>query len=166
MLARYFFAITLAFVMLVGCQNSVQQTSQREAESNDAHPLEAFEERNDDPIAAATDRFQRRLSADGTVPDRALLIAKAQRDFVLAGSANFGAGISPASWTWVGPGNIGGRLRPICIHPTNPDIIYVGSASGGVWKTTDGGANWFVLDDFLPSCRSQTWLCIPTIRTH
>jgi len=52
-------------------------------------------------------------------------------------------------WTSVGPNNIAGRVRSIAIDPTNPNIIYSGSASGGIWKSTDGGATWTVLTDTL-----------------
>ncbi len=52
---------------------------------------------------------------------------------------------SAASLVWKnhGPGNIGGRLRGVVVHPDNPNIIYVGSVSGGVWKSTDRGVSWF-----------------------
>ena len=113
------------------------------------HPLDRFEERNDDPLAAARFRYEKRLSEDGLIPPGALLRAKQQRDDLLRN--DFGAGVWPESWTAVGPGNIGGRLRPILIDPNNPNVIYVGAASGGVWKTTDGGQWWEPLDDFLPS---------------
>lgn len=36
----------------------------------------------------------------------------------------------------------GGRIKAIAIHPTNPSIVYAGSASGGVWRSTNGGATW------------------------
>src|SRR6185369_7530739 len=45
--------------------------------------------------------------------------------------------ISPASWRWLGPGNVGGRIRSILVHPTKPDTIFAGSVSGGIWKTTN-----------------------------
>jgi len=35
-----------------------------------------------------------------------------------------------------------GRVRGLAIHPTDPNIVYIGAASGGIWKTTNGGANW------------------------
>lgn len=35
-----------------------------------------------------------------------------------------------------------GRVMSIAWHPTNSDIIYVGSAGGGLWKTTNGGGSW------------------------
>lgn len=52
------------------------------------------------------------------------------------------------AWSEVGPGNIGGRTRSIAIHPTNPSIMYAGSVSGGVWKSTTSGSSWFPTDDF------------------
>lgn len=42
----------------------------------------------------------------------------------------------------------GNRVIAIASHPGNRDVIYAGAASGGVWKTTDGGLNWDpVFDD-------------------
>lgn len=55
------------------------------------------------------------------------------------------------SWTSLGPGNVGGRTRALLINPKNPDIMYAGAASGGVWKTTDGGKSWNALTDLLPN---------------
>jgi len=55
------------------------------------------------------------------------------------------------NWDWLGPGNIGGRVRAILVHPTDTDILWAGSAGGGVWKTTDGGSSWYPLQNFLPS---------------
>ncbi len=40
-----------------------------------------------------------------------------------------------------------GRVTAIVIHPVNPDIIYVGTAQGGIWKTIDGGRNWNPISD-------------------
>jgi hypothetical protein len=116
--------------------------------------------RPDQPIAAAMFRYRQRLSEDGTIPENALLRAKAQRDRMpvfewLEGEPEGGEagiqGVSPGSWTWLGPGNIGGRIRGVLIHPSNPSIIYVGACSGGIWKTVNGGSAWFPLDDFMPT---------------
>jgi hypothetical protein len=59
------------------------------------------------------------------------------------------AGITSASWTWIGPGNIGGRTRGIAIHPTTTSTIFAGSVAGGIWKSTDGGVSWNIIDDFM-----------------
>jgi photosystem II stability/assembly factor-like uncharacterized protein len=52
-------------------------------------------------------------------------------------------------WTSIGPGNIGGRTRSIIIHPTNPNIMWLGGVGGGVWKTTNGGTSWSTTTDLL-----------------
>jgi hypothetical protein len=60
------------------------------------------------------------------------------------------------SWTPVGPkpinnfgsfGNVSGRVTSLAVDPTSAAIVYAGTAGGGVWKTTDGGANWSPLTD-------------------
>lgn len=51
------------------------------------------------------------------------------------------------NWTQLGPKNVGGRIRAIVVHPSNNDIIYAASVSGGVWKTTNGGNSWQPLKD-------------------
>lgn len=53
-----------------------------------------------------------------------------------AGAMNFG------TWEPLGPGNIGGRTRALLIDPDNPQIMIAGGVSGGIWKSTDGGASW------------------------
>lgn len=59
------------------------------------------------------------------------------------------AGLSAAAWEWLGPGNIGGRIRGIVIHPNEPRRMWAASVGGGVWHTQDGGATWTTVDDFL-----------------
>ncbi len=50
---------------------------------------------------------------------------------------------------WSGTDDASGRVPAIAPHPVDPDTVYIGSASGGVWKTTDGGASWTPLTDEL-----------------
>lgn len=42
----------------------------------------------------------------------------------------------------IGPAGMSGRITAIDAVVSNPDIIYVGAASGGVWKSTSGGVTW------------------------
>ena len=62
---------------------------------------------------------------------------------------------SPGTWSFVGPqpvandvnspsnyGNVSGRVTSIAVDPAVSGTAYAGSAGGGVWKTTDGGAHW------------------------
>ena len=49
-------------------------------------------------------------------------------------------------------GNIcSGRVTAVAVDPSHPNIIYVGSAGGGVWKSTNRGSGWVPLFDYLPS---------------
>ena len=40
-----------------------------------------------------------------------------------------------------------GRINCVAFHPTDNNTIWVGSPSGGLWKTTNGGSNWTILND-------------------
>ena len=67
---------------------------------------------------------------------------------------------APFTWTFLGPrpisseywayeGNAGGRVISIAPHPTDANTAYIASASGGLWKTTNGGTTWTPLTDEL-----------------
>ncbi len=45
-------------------------------------------------------------------------------------------------WELAGPTNTGGRITDLAIHPDSPEIIYVGAASGGIFKSIDNGQTW------------------------
>jgi len=45
-------------------------------------------------------------------------------------------------WELVGPTNIGGRITDLEIPTNQSDVIYVGAASGGIFKTLDAGGSW------------------------
>lgn len=47
----------------------------------------------------------------------------------------------------IGPANMGGRITDIEGVPGNPLMVYVGTATGGLWKTTNGGISWTPLFD-------------------
>jgi photosystem II stability/assembly factor-like uncharacterized protein len=47
----------------------------------------------------------------------------------------------------IGPSGMSGRVTAIDAVESNPNIIYVGSASGGLWKTESGGLEWTPLFD-------------------
>src|SRR5689334_7003753 len=47
--------------------------------------------------------------------------------------------------TGVGRAPVSGRTISIAVHPTNPDIVYVGAAQGGLYKSINGGTNWTAL---------------------
>jgi hypothetical protein len=71
--------------------------------------------------------------------------------------------ISGTSWTPIGPQPIpngqtstvphpvSGRTTAIAVHPTNPDIIFISSANGGVFRSFNGGQTWSPIFDSAES---------------
>ena len=56
-------------------------------------------------------------------------------------------GQGTGDWELEGPINTGGRITDVAISPDNDDILYVGTATGGIFKTTDRGDNWTPIFD-------------------
>ena len=48
---------------------------------------------------------------------------------------------------FAGPTNVGGRISDIEFNPEDTDIVYAGSATGGVFKSTDMGLSWSPIFD-------------------
>ena len=42
----------------------------------------------------------------------------------------------------IGPASMSGRISDLAVYESNPAIFYVGTAHGGVWKTTNGGTTF------------------------
>src|SRR5436853_2785843 len=55
-------------------------------------------------------------------------------------------------WRPIGPASMGGRIDDITAVDSNPSIIYVGAATGGVWKTTNNGTTWTPIFDTYSVC--------------
>jgi len=47
----------------------------------------------------------------------------------------------------IGPAIMGGRIDDVAVVESNPNIVYIGPATGGVWKTTNNGTTWEPLFD-------------------
>lgn len=93
------------------------------------------------------DSFLTQRVVHGGIPAGALEKAHAQAVRARAAaltSATEQAGpqLSAASWQFIGPTNIGGRVVDVAVDPVAPDTIYVAAATGGVWKSTDKGAQF------------------------
>ena len=53
-------------------------------------------------------------------------------------------------FTW-GTAPFSGRVTAIAVNETNPSIVYVGGAQGGIWKSVDGGSSFVPISDSQPS---------------
>jgi len=60
---------------------------------------------------------------------------------------------STNEWQAIGPHNTGGRTNAIAFNPQNPNTIYAGSASGGLWRSYTGGVGvdaWYYVPTGIP----------------
>ena len=62
--------------------------------------------------------------------------------------------LNGTAWTPLGPSpiseggnNDNGLVSSIAIHPFNPNILYIGTVGGGVWRSADGGISWTPIFD-------------------
>jgi photosystem II stability/assembly factor-like uncharacterized protein len=100
--------------------------------------------------------FEERAYPNNFIPIDAYANAHKQKELLREKNKNVKTNIT---WTSLGPtpgyytnyGNISSRIVTGAYHPTNPNILYIGPANGGVWKSTDGGNTWFPLTDYAPS---------------
>jgi len=59
-----------------------------------------------------------------------------------AQSPDYMAALKNLQWREIGPAIMGGRIDDFAVVESNSKIVYVGAASGGVWKTTNDGTTW------------------------
>ncbi len=93
--------------------------------------------------------------------DRPDLKRKAATDQVLLMRAEEARLAQSAAWAPIGPspmnmlswtmGRVAGRISCLALHPTDSNTLYLGTAGGGFWKTTNGGTSWTALSNDLPS---------------
>lgn len=98
--------------------------------------------------------MQTRVDANGNYPDPAIQFKETTKYRQLHPQHYSGA--RSATWYPVGSAEVpdegggAGRVNVITLDPVNPDIIYLGAAGGGLWKSPDAGETWIALGDALP----------------
>jgi hypothetical protein len=154
---------------LASVQNDLAESREGEGEE-----LTEKETRGDQPDEAARFRRLQLQDENGIIPADGLQnavqqmsvmrVAQEQRAKVVGLRADEVkiAGLSPADWFWLGPGNIGGRIRSIVIDPNNANKMWVGSVGGGIWRSIDGGASWAPVNDFLANLAVSSMIINPT----
>ncbi len=100
----------------------------------------------------ALDAWAAQRAYPGTlIPADGLIRAWQQSRLMPRASGTDGRGADP--WTSLGPNNIGGRTLALAVDQGDPQIIYAGSASGGLWKSTTGGEGadaWDLVETGFP----------------
>jgi photosystem II stability/assembly factor-like uncharacterized protein len=110
-------------------------------------------------------RFQMRANQNGEIPVNALMDAKVKLDLkrqLVKGTVRGAMDAGIGGWEWLGPGNIGGRVRAIVFHPLNHGTLFIGGASGGIWRTDNSGGWWYPLTDFMANNNVTSIVIDPT----
>lgn len=132
---RRLLLIALPFALLCTC-------ALREAESGE-------ESDPDFPNAAMEWRALRMADEQGNIPADAWQQALLQRQqLVTATAIADDGGIAPGAWVERGPFNVAGRSRTLAIDPRDSRVLWSGGVSGGLWKSTDRGTTWNIVDDW------------------
>ena len=58
--------------------------------------------------------------------------------------------INQLEWRNIGPANMGGRINDLAVVESDPDIVFIATASAGVWRTTNNGVTWEPVFDAQP----------------
>jgi autotransporter-associated beta strand protein len=80
------------------------------------------------------------LTTAENIPQRWFPMGPAPQNNVIGTNPGFSSNPQAAS----------GRITAIAADPSNPNIIYIGAATGGIWKTKNAGLDWFPVTDNLP----------------
>src|SRR5437870_2740087 len=122
--------------------------------------------------------YRTRAYPAGAIPAgaRVSAIREMERMMALERQGRAGENAAAGTWTSIGPrpthvsiesSNAGspfssGRVSALAVDPRNANVAYLGSAAGGVWKTTDGGQNWTPLTDTQPSMATGSIALAPS----
>jgi photosystem II stability/assembly factor-like uncharacterized protein len=116
-------------------------------------------EREGNPREKSEWFWSQRAGPGGAVPAEGLARLRALREARATGG--LASSSTGERWTPLGPqGFVGmntrfgstpmpdeGRMAAFAVHPTDPRILYAGAASGGLWRSGNGGASWTPLTD-------------------
>lgn len=133
--------VFMALVILSSCQNNTKNRSKSiEGERKDDARMTDF-------LGAMQYEFNMiKNPMTGTIPEGTYDAELKQAKDILAKQQSSGSASIVNPYVFQGPNNLGGRTRTIAYdvryNGTSNRIILAGGVSGGVFKSTDDGANW------------------------
>ena len=146
----------------VVCQSWVENTYKKNKDATFFDVIQSFEEYRKNvpykkgngykPFAREIDFLEPRMPKSGVFPSTSLWDEWKKINKYKNSNSN---------WSPLGPFDVpiivsnnkkrgNGRVNCIEFDPSDPDIFWVGSPGGGLWKTVDGGMSWSTNTDNLP----------------
>jgi photosystem II stability/assembly factor-like uncharacterized protein len=147
------------FVLLVPCSVSLQPKPARFTFAPVAPIIEMenepTSETSDDPDSRGDWFAFQRSYPDNSMPSDARVKAwaavsrmKLETSFKALAAKNWRSiGPSPSNPAFSNWGLVSGRINAIAVSPSNPSIALAGSATGGIWRSSDGGASFDPVSD-------------------
>jgi photosystem II stability/assembly factor-like uncharacterized protein len=123
-------------------------------------PVEGEEEEEGKAWGAMEWWYAQRSYPNELIPHGAFARANSHATKLRNAKATRGiSSLGPPPWRSLGPNNVAGRILSLAIDPVTPDIIWAGSAGGGLWKSTTRGAGpaaWMYVNTGYPSMAVST----------
>lgn len=134
--AGRFVASLVALLLLLSCRTAVPVERERAGMENPEERIRWF--------------WERRAYPAGTIPvaaHRGALLAESAKTLRLSAADEAWTSLGPAPlpelvYSLASSQDVSGRTSTLAIRPGDAKTMLVGTAEGGIWKTTDGGANW------------------------
>ncbi|MAB37908.1 MAG: hypothetical protein CL528_10450 [Aequorivita sp.] len=121
--------IAFSALLFIGCKNNSEENSEEKEIGKMEYPAEWM--------------YNQRAYPNNYINKEAYKEAILQSKQILANRSPEQAG----EWTFIGPLNTGGRVTDVAISPDNDDHLYVATATGGIFRSYDGGTNWTSIFD-------------------
>ncbi len=121
--------IAFSALLFIGCKNNSEENSEEKEIGKMEYPAEWM--------------YNQRAYPNNYINKEAYKEAILQSKQILANRSPEQAG----EWTFIGPLNTGGRVTDVAIAPDNDDHLYVATATGGIFRSYDAGANWTPIFD-------------------
>jgi photosystem II stability/assembly factor-like uncharacterized protein len=121
--------ISSGIIILNSCNNSSSSEKKINTKSSKGYPSEWM--------------YSQRAYPNNYINKKAIVKALKQTKITLSKKSKTVIGV----WKSRGPYNVGGRIADVAISPNNDSILYVGAASGGIFKSIDKGQSWTPIFD-------------------
>ena len=133
---KYIFPVVVMLLICAAAANKMQEMNASKS-LNSKEEYEQSKEKNEALDALEFLNTSRAFPGNDIPADAERQAWKFYRDHFLSHSP-VTRHAAPA-WSSIGPNNVGGRTLCLAFDPVNSNIIWMGSASGGLWKSTTGG---------------------------